>query len=84
MKTLAIGIAVAPLASIACMGCSDPVERAEQEYEIVSEESFQGSAAKCEAAAKVKDAALAEQDRAAYELWSMTEFNDCSAARRGW
>lgn len=84
MKTLAFGNVIAPIGLLACTGCSDPVARAIKEYDIVAEESFQGSAAKCEAARKVKDAALAEQDREAYELWSLTEFNDCAEARRGW
>lgn len=84
MKILIFENAIAAIALLSCAGCSDPVTRAIEEYEIVAETPLQDSAAKCEAARNVKDAALAAQDRKAYELWSMRESNHCLYARRGW
>lgn len=75
--------AALPLVAALAMatGCAGPVERAEEQYQMVAENGLSRSD-QCAAAHRVRDAALEAGDEDAYRTWTITAYNDCAAAER--
>jgi hypothetical protein len=69
-------IRLLPLLTLACLvGCSNPAEDAEAQYNIVAAKGSLGE--KCQAAQKVRDAYLANNDSTNYSLWQSRAAVDC-------
>ena len=76
---------IVPAFLLAACGSRD-VAQAEREYKTISGGDGLAQALnpmdKCKAAGRVKDAYARAGDKENYNLWALTEYNDCAAANR--
>lgn len=71
-----LAVSIVALA-LSLSACSTAADQAEQEYQIVSNDSLASDADKCVAARKVAQAYLSAKDEKNYQMWHLTEISVC-------
>lgn len=73
-----------PLALFALGGCQSEGERAAEAFKLAEQNSLFDRHGACREANRAKDAYLKEGNGQEYESWSVTAYNACHKAERGY